>query len=228
MSLVLYSYYRSSAAYRVRIALNLKRIEYRTCTINLRSDSSEQSQADFLSLNPQGLVPALKIGETIITQSSAIIEYVEEVYPQPRLLPENSGDRAYIRSLAQIIACDIHPLNNLRVLNYLESYGQDEDAKWVWYRHWIQEGFKAYEELLRRNHSNGFFCFGDTPCLADVFLIPQVYNAKRFQCELKQFPLITGIYDNCRCLMPFSQAAPENQLDAEIAQATVHQAGSAV
>lgn len=218
MSIILYSYFRSSAAYRVRIALNLKHIEYETRYVHLLRDGGEHRKEDYSQLNPQSLVPTLVIGNTVLTQSSAIIEYLEEIYPDPSLLPDNSEDRAFVRSLAQIIACDIHPLNNLRALNYLKStLGDNSDGK-IWYRYWIQDGFQAFEALLRKNNSNGQFCFGDKAGLADIFLIPQVYNAKRFQCELGLFPLITNIYENCRILEAFSNAAPETQRDASTTQ----------
>lgn len=211
MPIVLYSYYRSSAAYRVRIALNLKNIDYEIREIHLLKDGGEQHQADYLQLNPQGLVPALVTGNSVLIQSSAIIEYLEEVYPHYRLLPDNPADRAYVRSLAQIIGCDIHPLNNLRVLNYLKIRVGSDKENLKWYRHWIEEGFNAFEQLLQANHSAGRFCFGSSPGLADIFLIPQVYNARRFQCDLTLFPLISKIVDNCLLWEAFANAAPDNQ-----------------
>jgi maleylacetoacetate isomerase len=214
VSIILYSYFRSSAAYRVRIALNLKQIDYEIRPIHLLKDGGEQLKADYLALNPQGRVPVLVVEGKVLAQSSAIIEYLEEVYPSPPLLPGNALERAYVRSIAQIVACDIHPLNNLRVLAYLKSIVK-EDLEQAWRRHWIQEGFAAFEQLLQKHGYCGQFCFGDTPSMADVFLVPQVYNAFRFGCDMKSYPLINGIYKNCMHETAFSKAAPENQPDAE-------------
>jgi maleylacetoacetate isomerase len=214
MPLILYSYFRSSAAYRVRIALNLKNIDYEIRPIHLLKNGGEQFKADYLVLNPQGRVPVLVVQNTVLTQSSAIVEYLEEVYPLPALLPSNSLDRAYVRSLAQIIACDIHPLNNLRVMNYLKETLKSKIQQ-DWRNHWILDGFNAVELMLQKSNTRGRFCFGDTPGMADVFLIPQVYNALRFECELKTFPLISSIYQNCMQETAFFKAAPENQPDAE-------------
>ena len=215
MPIVLYSYFRSSAAFRVRIALNIKAINYQIRPIHLAKDGGQQYQPEYLKLNPQGLVPALQINDQIISQSSAIIEYLEETHPSPTLLPESAVDRAHVRSLAQMIACDIHPLNNLRVLEYLQKKLDVNDPKQTWYHHWIQKGFTAFEQRLREKDNKGLFCFGYTPGIADVFLIPQVYNALRFNCDIKPFPLIKGIYDNCMQQTAFANAAPENQPDAE-------------
>ena len=215
MPVILYSYFRSSAAYRVRIALNLKKIDYEIRPVHLLKNGGEQYKADYLALNPQGRVPVLVVENTILTQSSAIIEYLEEVYPFPPLLPANAVDRAYVRSLAQIIACDIHPLNNLRVLNYLKDTLKSEFQP-AWRNHWMQQGFSAVEQLLQKSDARGRFCFGDIPGMADAFLIPQVYNALRFECEMKNFPLISSIYQNCLQETAFSNAAPENQPDAEL------------
>jgi maleylacetoacetate isomerase len=214
MSIILYSYFRSSAAYRVRIALNLKQIDYEIRPIHLLKNDGEQLKADYLALNPQGHVPILVVEDKVLTQSSAIIEYLEEVYPSPPLLPDNAIERAYVRSIAQIVACDIHPLNNLRVLGYLKSKLKI-DFEQAWRSHWIQEGLAALEQLLHTHNCNGRFCFGDKPGLADAFLIPQVYNALRLGCEMTNFPLISGIYQNCMQETAFSKAAPENQPDAE-------------
>jgi maleylacetoacetate isomerase len=214
VSIILYSYFRSSAAYRVRIALNLKNIDYEIRPVHLLKNGGEQYNADYLALNPQGRVPVLVVEDKILTQSSAIIEYLEETYPTPPLLPAYALERAYVRSLAQIIACDIHPLNNLRVLAYLKSFVKD-DLEQAWRTHWIQEGFAAFEQLLQKHAYCDRFCFGDMPGMADAFLIPQVYNALRFGCEMGGFPLISGIYKNCMQETAFSKAAPENQPDAE-------------
>ncbi len=215
MSVILYSYFRSSAAYRVRIALNLKNIEYEIRPVHLLQNGGEQFNADYLALNPQGRVPVLVVEKKVVTQSSAIIEYLEEVCPTPPLLPDNALDRAYVRSLAQIIACDVHPLNNLQVLAYLKGFVKEDGFEQGWRIHWIQEGFTAIEKLLQQNDYWGRFCFCDTPSMADTFLIPQVYNALRFGCEMKSYPLINGIYKNCMQETAFSNAAPENQPDAE-------------
>jgi maleylacetoacetate isomerase len=214
MPVILYSYFRSSAAYRVRIALNLKNIEYEIRPVHLLKNGGEQFKADYLALNPQGRVPVLVVQNTVLSQSSAIIEYLEETYPSPPLLPANPIERVYVRSLSQIIACDIHPLNNLRVLNYLKGTLKN-DFEQAWRIHWIEEGFSALEQLLQKNDYCGRFCYGDTPGMADAFLIPQVYNAQRFGCEMSSFPLIGGIYENCMQEAAFLNAAPEKQLDAE-------------
>lgn len=216
MSIILYSYFRSSAAYRVRIALNLKQIDYEIRPIHLLKDGGEQFNADYLVLNPQGRVPVLMVEDKVLTQSSAIIEYLEETYPRrPPLLPDNALERAYVRALAQIIACDIHPLNNLRVLAYLKSSVKEAGFEQGWRIHWIQEGFAAFEQLLQKHGYRGRFCFGDIPCMADTFLVPQVYNALRFGYEMSSFPLISGIYKNCLQETAFINASPENQPDTE-------------
>lgn len=214
MSVILYSYYRSSAAYRVRIALNLKNIDYQIKPVHLLNKGGEHRHSDYLQVNPQGLVPTLVIDNHPIIQSPAIIEYIQEAYPEPAILPGDLYDRANVRSMAQLIACDIHPLNNLRVLNFLKSDGKYADFIQFWYQHWVEEGFNAFEKLLRRFGSNGNFCYGDQPGLADIFLIPQVYNAKRFNCPLDAFPLIAQITNNCMALPAFIKAAPESQPDA--------------
>ncbi len=214
MSIVLYSYFRSSAAYRVRIALNLKNLEYEIYPVHLLKNGGEQYSEEYLALNPQGLVPVLMHSSTVLTQSSAIIEYLEEAFPNPPLLPINPIERAYVRSFVQVIACDIHPLNNLRVLSYLKKLPNDLSQP-TWQHHWLQEGFSALEQLLQRSDVHDCFCFGNTASLADVFLIPQVHNALRFDFEMNDFPLITTIYKNCLQQSDFINARPENQPDAE-------------
>ncbi|MGR9107696.1 MAG: maleylacetoacetate isomerase [Gammaproteobacteria bacterium] len=214
MALILYSYYRSSAAYRVRIALNLKNLDYAIHPVHLLRDGGEQNQSDYLEINPQGLVPALHTEHGLLTESAAIIEYLEERYPLPHLLPEDLGDRALVRSLAQMIACDIHPLNNLRVLTYLWPESASTEQKSKWYHHWLEKGLTAFEIMLQRSESKGAFCFGNGPGLADLFLIPQVYNALRFGHKIDAYPLIQGIYRNCTAIDAFHRAAPEMQPDS--------------
>jgi len=212
----LYDYFRSSAAYRVRIALLMKGItpDERTY-VHLRMGN--QRAQDYLDLNPHGLVPALALDDGhVLTQSLAIIEYLEELAPEPPLLPKDAPGRARVRSLALAIACEIHPLNNLRVLNYLtNTLGVSREQKDGWYRYWIDVGFEALERQLARDPDTGRFCHGDTPTLADVFLVPQCANARRFKIDLAPYPTLTRIEAACRELPPFAAAAPERQPDAE-------------
>lgn len=210
----LYGFYRSSAAYRVRIALNLKQVDYEDSFIHLRKN--EMRQDEFLQLNPQGLVPVLDDNGVILTQSISIIEYLEAKYPMPRLLPESEVDRAFVRSVALSIACDIHPLNNLRVLRYLTyNLNLDDEMRDTWYRHWIKEEFQALENRLTMSGNDGLYCFGNTPTMADVCLVPQMANARRFQSDLSDYPRLVKVDANCRKLEEFIKAAPENQPDAE-------------
>ncbi len=210
----LHGYFRSSAAYRVRIALNLKQVEYEDSFVHLRK--KEMRQDEFLQINPQGLVPVLEVNGVILTQSISIIEYLEEKYPTPRLLPETEIDRAFVRSIALSIACDIHPLNNLRVLRYLAyNLNLDDETRNTWYRHWIEEEFRALETRLTASGHDGLYCFGNSPTMADVCLVPQMANARRFQCDLSDYPRLVQIDANCRKLGEFIKAAPENQPDAE-------------
>ena len=214
--LMLYSYFRSSCSYRVRIALALKDLPFEARYVHLLRHGGEQHTPDYRQHNPQGLVPTLVDGQRVMTQSLAIIEYLEECYPQPRLLPEEVRDRAYVRTLAQLLACDIQPLNNLRVLNRLkEDFSADERQVKAWYQHWITEGFVAFESLLEQHYLAGTCCYGDAPTLADICLIPQVYNALRFDCDLGAMPRLREIYDYCVSLPAFQAAAPENQPDSE-------------
>ncbi len=207
----LYTYFRSSAAYRVRIALNLKRLAYESVFIDIRAD--EHRTAEYLALNPQGLVPTLVDGENKITQSLPIIEYVEETHPQLPLLPRDAYERAKVRAIAQTIACEIHPLNNSGVLRYLETeLKQSEAARLGWYRHWIARGFSAIESGLDREHR---FCLRDSPTLADVCLVPQVHNALRYGAGLKPYPKVVRVYETCMALPEFQAAAPERQPDAK-------------
>ena len=208
----LYTYFRSSAAYRVRIALNLKGLAYGSIPVNL--SPGEHRRPEYLALNPQGLVPALEDGGVLIGQSLAILEYLEETQPQPQLLPRAPADRARVRSLALCIACDVHPLNSLRVLNYLRSMGNDQDALDRWYRHWISEGLRALEEEAKRFSADGRHLFGDAITLADVCLVPQMFNARRFNCDLTPYPVLSAISGYLESLPEFVRASPEAQPDA--------------
>lgn len=212
--MTLYGYWRSSAAYRVRIALNLKEIEVEHKSVHLVKDGGQQHHADYIDLNPQQLVPALVLANgEVLTQSMAMLEYLEETFPQTPLLPAEPVARAKVRALANVIACDVHPLNNLRVLQYLKGEaGLDDAAKDAWYQHWIATGFSGFEAML--TDTAGQFCFGDVPTLADICLVPQVYNARRFNVPLDAYPNIVRIVDNCNRLAAFTLAAPENQPDA--------------
>lgn len=208
----LYGYFRSSAAYRIRIALNVKEIAYDPVILSLLT--GENKAADYVKKNPQGFVPYLTDGEVSMGQSLAILEYLEESYPDIPLLPKDAQGRARVRQLAGIIACDIHPLDNLRVLKYITGKLKVSDnQKTAWYHHWILEGFKAFETILQDGNS-GDFCHGDSPTFADFCLVPQVYNAQRFDCPLEEFPNILRITDHCNTLEPFIRAMPENQPDA--------------
>ena len=210
----LYGYFRSSAAFRVRISLNLKKLEYETAAIHLRRN--DQTRSDYLAVNPQGLVPTLVDDSRTLIQSLAIIEYLDETYPDPPLLPTHPAERARVRALAEIVACDIHPINNLRVLRYLtHSLGHDEAAIASWYNHWIAAGFQAFEKLLTADSRTGKFCRGDAPSLADVTLVPQVVNAERYQLDLTPYPTLTRVFGNCMALEPFRDAHPDNQPDRE-------------
>ncbi len=210
--MILYEYFRSSAAFRVRIALNLKGLSPDRRYIHLAN--GEQHTAAYKYMNPQALVPLLVDGEFSLSQSLAIIEYLDETYPDPPLLPMNSCDRAWVRSVAQLIACDIHPVNNLRVLNYLSNtLGQGDEAKNRWYCHWINEGFGALEKMLERRTVQSTFCLGEAPSLADICLVPQVANANRFKCTLDAFPLVVGIYHHAMKLSAFNDAQPSKQPD---------------
>lgn len=209
----LHGYYRSSAAFRVRIALNLKGLDYEQAFHHLRR--SEQRAPAYLALNPQGLVPALEDDGRLLTQSLAIIEYLDETRPEPALLPADPAGRARVRALAQLIACDIHPIDNLRVLRYLrQELGQPEDKVQAWYNHWIAQGFEAFEALLARGPA-GPFCHGDTPGLADICLVPQVFNSKTFDLDLSPYPRLRRVADACQALPEFERAFPANQPDAE-------------
>ena len=212
--LTLYTYWRSSAAYRVRIALNLKGLPYASVPKHLLRDGGEQKRADYLALNPQGLVPALADDGFVVPQSLAICEYLEEIHPEPRLLPGSARDRATVRGMALAIACDIHPLDNTRVLQYLErELHVDQAGRDEWYRHWIREGFRAIDAQL--SERSGPYCAGHTPTIADIYLVPQVFNARRLDVDLAPYPRIRAIFDACMQLPAFADAQPSRQPDAE-------------
>jgi maleylacetoacetate isomerase len=212
----LYDYYRSSAAYRVRIALNLKGVapDERTY-VHLRMGG--QRAQEYLAVNPQGLVPVLALDDgQVLTQSLAIVEYLDETHPDPPLLPPTPAARARVRAIALQIACDIHPLDNLRVLNYLiGTMGASREQKDGWYRHWIDVGFAALERTLARDGATGRYCHGDAPTLADVCLVPQMANARRFDIDVSAYPTLVRIESTCNALPAFAAAAPARQPDAE-------------
>lgn len=210
----LYSYFRSSAAYRLRIALNIKGLPYDYVPVNLLE--SEQKKEDYVSLNPIGLVPAMELptGETL-GQSVALLEWLEEAYPQPALLPESPLARAWVRSVVNNITCDIHPICNMAVTNYLKEHlGAESKDVIAWYTQWMHRGFQATEHLLAANNTH--YSFDDQPGMADVCLVPQVYNARRFDIPMGAFPHITRVVDNCIQLAAFEQAAPEAQPDSNL------------
>lgn len=214
-SIRLYSYWRSSAAYRVRIALNLKGMPYETLPVHLAR--GEQHQAPYSDLNPQELVPVLLHGSRILRQSMAIMEYLDETWPTPPLMPTTARDRQRVRAIAQMIACDIHPLNNLRVLQFFENtWNVPQAERDAWVRHWMQVGFEALEDTLADNPSTGTFCDGEMPTLADCCLVPQVYNAVRFGVDLAPYRTIRRINEACLALEAFEAARPENQPDAPV------------
>ncbi|WP_320826629.1 maleylacetoacetate isomerase [Reinekea sp.] len=208
----LYSYYRSSAAFRVRIGLNLKGLPYQTEFINIKPGVDQQNSMAYRQLNPQGRVPFLIDGDFALSQSTAILEYLEEAYPEPRLLPEALGERARVRQLVNIIACDIHPLNNLSVLNRLrDPLHADDAAVAEWYQHWLHRGLETLERLLAP--TAGRYCVGDQPTLADLYLVPQVWNAKRFAIDLSAYPSLVRLYEQALVQPAVFAALPERQAD---------------
>jgi maleylacetoacetate isomerase len=209
----LYSFFRSSAAFRVRIALNLKGVAYETESVDLPRGAHRAPE--FLAMNPQATIPVLDDDGVILWQSLAILEYLDTRYPEPRLIPAEPVARAHVQALAQAIVCEIHPLNNLRVLRYLRGELElDEEAVQHWYHHWIAETFRGLEALVARSGS-GRYCFGDALSIADVCLVPQIYNARRFACDLAPYPTLVRIADGLRAEPAFARAAPEAQPDAE-------------
>ena len=216
MTLRLHTYWRSSAAYRVRIVLALKGLEYESVPHHLLRDGGEHRRADYLATNPQGLVPALEHDGTVVTQSLAICEYLDEVFPQPRLLPADPRSRAAVRAMALAIACDIHPLNNLGVQQYLRTeLGQRDEGVARWTRHWIARGFTALEQLVAHGAGDGRHCAGKAVTLADACLVPQVYNARRAQLDLEPYPKLVAVARHLESLPAFAAARPEVQPDAE-------------
>jgi maleylpyruvate isomerase len=212
----LYGYFRSSASYRVRIALHLKGLPFDYRAVHMLRGGGEQLRDDYRALHPDALVPTLVDGDTTLQQSLAIIEYLDEIAPEPPLLPRAPAERACVRAIALQIACEIHPLDNLRVLRYLKrTLGLADEAKNAWYRHWITEGFATLEARLSNDPRTGRFAYGDTPTLADCCLIPQIYNARRFGVDLAPYPTLELIHDHAMTLDAFRAAAPEAQPDAE-------------
>ena len=212
----LYSYFRSSASFRVRIALALKGVDYEYSAVNLVKKGGQQFAADFRALNPAALVPVLDDDGAILTQSLAIIEYLDETRPQPPLLPADAAGRARVRALALAVACEIHPLNNLRVLGYLSrTLGITEDQKNAWYRHWVETGLETVEAMLAGDARTGAFCHGDAPTMADVLLVPQIFNAMRFNCRLDHVPTVMRIHRHCMDLPAFAMSVPAEQPDAD-------------
>lgn len=208
--MILYDYFRSSTCFRVRIALHIKNIKYEKKIIHLLQDGGQQHHPDYLQYNPQGRVPCLIDGSNILTQSLAIIEYLDECYPMPPLLPKNPIEKAYVKSLALLVACDMHPLNNLSALNQLKTqFHVDEQAINTWYHHWLTCGFHAFEKQLEQHNLLGATCLNDQISLADLCLIPQVYNANRYQFDMSPYPLINEIYTHCMTLKAFQQASPD-------------------
>jgi maleylpyruvate isomerase len=215
MTIRLYSYFRSSASYRVRIALQLKGQTYETIPVHLVNHGGEQFAPAFSLLNPQSLVPVMEVDEHHLTQSLAMLEYLEERFPEPPLLPAGLVERAYVREIALAIACDIHPLNNLRVLRMLtQELGLGDEVKQGWITHWIERGLAALEKKLAASDRRGRFCHGDTPTMADCCLVPQIFNARRFEVDMTPYPTLVAIEQACLALPAFQQAAPGVQPDA--------------
>lgn len=211
--MTLYGYFRSSTSYRTRIAMNLKGLDYENVTVNLAKD--EQLEAEFQAINPQGLVPVLQADDLLLYQSPAILEWLEEVYPESPLLPKDAAGRMQVRALSAMIGCDIHPLNNRRILQYLRNeLSVGEEDVMMWCNRWMSEGFAALEKRLAQDENRGKFCYGDSPTFADCYLIPQVSSARRFKVDLSLYPNIVEIDTHCRSLKAFDDADPSKQPDA--------------
>jgi maleylacetoacetate isomerase/maleylpyruvate isomerase len=214
--MILHTYYRSSASYRVRIALNLKQLKAEQAYVHLNRNGGEQFGDAFHAVNPAHLLPVLEDDGLRLTQSLAIMEYLDETYGGHALLPSDTAGKARVRALSQAIACDIHPINNLRVLKYLEgTLGVSPEQKTAWVRHWIALGLAALEEQLARDRATGLFCHGDTPTMADCVLVPQIFNAKRFDCRLDHVPNVMRVFDECMKLPAFSETQPSKCPDFE-------------
>ncbi|GAA5632108.1 maleylpyruvate isomerase [Acinetobacter calcoaceticus] len=208
----LYSFFRSGTSHRTRIILNLKGLNYEMEYVSLAKN--EHHQSEFKALNPQGFVPVLDTGSERLLQSPAIIEWLEEQYPEPALLPKDALAKEKVRAIAALIGCDIHPLNNKRVLEHLRQLGLDESQVNAWCARWIQDGFSALEHILEQDQNRGKFCYGKQPTIADAYLVPQVVSAQRFNLDLSAYPLIHEVYQHCMTLEAFQKAAPEQQADA--------------
>ena len=212
----LHNYFRSSASYRVRIALNFKGLPYEYVPVHLLKDGGQQLAPSFRTLNPDSLTPVLDDEGQVLTQSLAIIEYLDETRPLPPLLPRTAVERAYVRSIALAIACEIHPLNNLRVLRYLvKTLGLSEEQKNTWYRHWVEQGLASLETRLVAEARSGLYALGDAITIADVVIVPQIFNAQRMDCNLRSVPTLMRIFDHCMQLPAFIDARPSAQPDAE-------------
>jgi maleylacetoacetate isomerase len=208
-NIILHDYHRSSACYRVRVALNIKGLDYQKREVNLVTDGGKQHSPFYRKLNPQALVPTLEIDGLVLTQSLAIMEYLDEAYKRPALLPEDLSARAKVRSMAQIIACDTHPLNNLRVLQYMQQHLHVLGSlQRTWYHYWIEKSFDALEYRLEHDDDRGLCCYGDTPTMADLCLIPQLYNARRYEFPVDEYPILVEIEQHCLGLDVFQSASP--------------------
>jgi len=211
-----HGYFRSSSSYRCRIAFNLKGVDYDFVSVHLVKDGGQQKTDAYKTINPQGLVPTLQTDLGDLTQSPAILEWLDETFPDPKLLPSNAFERARVRAFTQVIACEIHPLQNLRVLQFIkETYGQDQDGVNTWCQRWIGDGLAACEALLGKSNDGADFCFGDTPGMGDVYLMPQVFSAARFGVDMSKFPIINRVADTCSKVEAFDLAHPAKQPDAE-------------
>lgn len=210
-----HGYFRSSSSYRCRIAFNLKGLDYEFVPVHLLKDGGQHKTETYRAMNPQGLVPTLEVGDTVLTQSPAILEWLDETYPEPALLPKDPIQKARVRAFTQVIGCEIHPLQNLRVLDYIKTeYGQDQDGFNAWCQRWIGEGLAACEAMMERYNNGAKFCFGDAPGMADVYLMPQIFSAHRFNVNLNSMPNLLRIVENCEQLTSFSDAHPSVQPDA--------------